>query len=185
MKKLKRNSTWVSLVINVFPTDMSSKFFPWIIRPLYHSSQFHASSWPIYPCMFENVCQKISLIFQRNFVHRSQIVKRIPVLTNFLRSMSCRGGECKGWCWPMRPKARALAQHGGPLGWMKESDPVILCDGRSMPPALTDHTTCPRVGLIYYWVYTKHRHELSHARKACPGTLVVPCLLSDANITLE
>jgi hypothetical protein len=25
---------------------------------------------------------------------------------------------------PMRPKARGLAQHGGPPGWLKESDPV-------------------------------------------------------------
>jgi hypothetical protein len=29
-----------------------------------------------------------------------------------------------------------------------------------MPPALTDHTTCPGLGLIYYQMYTKHRHEL-------------------------
>ncbi len=66
MKKLKRNSTWLSLVINVSPTDMSSKFFPWIIRPLYRSSQFHASSWPIYPCMFENVYQNF-LNFPKKF----------------------------------------------------------------------------------------------------------------------
>ncbi len=50
-------------------------------------------------------------------------------------------------------------------------------DGRSMPPALTDHPACPGLGLIYYWKFLKHRHELRHARKACPGTLVGPCLL--------
>ncbi len=37
-------------------------------------------------------------------------------------------------------RARWLAQHGDPLGWLK--------DGRSMPPALADHTTCPGVGLL-------------------------------------
>jgi hypothetical protein len=42
-----------------------------------------------------------------------------------------------------RPKARGLAQHGGPPGWLEESDPAG-CDGRPMPPALTDYTTCPR-----------------------------------------
>jgi hypothetical protein len=55
--------------------------------------------------------------------------------------------------WPMRPKARGLAQHGGPPGWLEESDPAgcdFLHDGRSMPPALTDYTTCPGLGPIYY-----------------------------------
>ncbi len=49
-----------------------------------------------------------------------------------------------------------------------------------MPPALTDHTTWPILGLIYYWMYTKHCHELRHARKAWPGTLYIvdPYLLS-------
>jgi hypothetical protein len=46
----------------------------------------------------------------------------------------------------MRPKARGLAQHGGPPGWLEGSDPAgcdFVRDGRSMPPALTDHTSCP------------------------------------------
>jgi hypothetical protein len=54
---------------------------------------------------------------------------------------------------PMRPKARGLAQRGGPPCWLKESDPAgcdFVRDGRSMPPALTDHTTCTGLGLIYY-----------------------------------
>ncbi len=46
-----------------------------------------------------------------------------------------------------------------------------------MPHALTDHNTCPWcLGLIYYWMYTKHRNELRHSRKTWPGTLVDPCL---------
>jgi hypothetical protein len=76
---------------------------------------------------------------------------------------------------PMRPKARGLAQHGGPPGFLEESDPAgcdFVCDGRSMPPAPTDYTTC-----------TQHRHELRHARKAWPGTLVDPCLLSGPHTT--
>jgi hypothetical protein len=49
----------------------------------------------------------------------------------------------------MRPKARELAQHGDPPGWLKESD----SEGRIlylMPPAQTDYTTFPGLGLIYY-----------------------------------
>ncbi len=26
----------------------------------------------------------------------------------------------------MRPKARGLAQHGGPPGWLEESDPAVV-----------------------------------------------------------
>ncbi len=41
----------------------------------------------------------------------------------------------------MWPKARGLAQHGGPPGWLEESDPAAGCDfvrdRRSMP------CTCP------------------------------------------
>jgi hypothetical protein len=50
---------------------------------------------------------------------------------------------------PMRPKARELAQHGGPPGWQEESDPAgcdFVRDGRSIPPAFTDHATCPGSG---------------------------------------
>jgi hypothetical protein len=46
----------------------------------------------------------------------------------------------------MRPKARGLAQHGGPPGLLEESvtqqGVIFLVDGQSMPPALTDHTPC-------------------------------------------
>jgi len=55
---------------------------------------------------------------------------------------------------PMRSKARGMAQHGGPPGWLEESDPAgwgFVRDGRSMTPSLTDHTTSPGLaGLIYY-----------------------------------
>jgi hypothetical protein len=56
----------------------------------------------------------------------------------------------------MRLKTRGLAQHGGTLGRLEESDPAgcdIVRDGRSMPPALTDHTIFPGIGLIYYCMY--------------------------------
>jgi hypothetical protein len=51
----------------------------------------------------------------------------------------------------MGPKARGLAQHGGPPGWLEDSDLEgcdLVRDGRSMPPALMDYTTCPGLGLI-------------------------------------
>jgi hypothetical protein len=38
----------------------------------------------------------------------------------------------------MRPKARGLTQHGGPPGWLEESDPAgcdFVRDGRPVPPA--------------------------------------------------
>jgi hypothetical protein len=38
-----------------------------------------------------------------------------------------RGGEA------MRPKARELAQHGGPSGWLEESDPYFERNGLSLP----------------------------------------------------
>jgi hypothetical protein len=53
----------------------------------------------------------------------------------------------------MRPKARGLVQHGGPPGLLEDSDPTkcnFVHDGRSMPPSLTDQTTCPGLGLICY-----------------------------------
>ncbi len=54
---------------------------------------------------------------------------------------------------PVRPKARELAQHGAPPGWLEESDPagcVLVRGGRSMLPAMTDHTTYPFLRLICY-----------------------------------
>ncbi len=49
----------------------------------------------------------------------------------------------------MRSKARGLAEHDGPPGWLEESDPAgcdFVRDGRSMPPSLTDHTACLGLG---------------------------------------
>ncbi len=50
----------------------------------------------------------------------------------------------------MSPKARGLAQHGGPPGWLEKIDSAgcdFMRDERSMPPALKDpHTTCPSSG---------------------------------------
>ena len=46
---------------------------------------------------------------------------------------------------PMRPKASGLAQHGGPPGWLEESDPAgfdFVRDVQFISPALTNHATC-------------------------------------------
>ncbi len=60
-----------------------------------------------------------------------------------------------------------------------------------MPPSLTDHTACPGLELLscellanpavvadvqILKMYTKHRHELYHERKAWFNTLVRPLL---------
>ncbi len=79
----------------------------------------------------------------------------------------------------MRLKAWCLTQHDGSPGWLEEIDPAgcyFVCVGWSLPPALMDHTTCPYLGMIYYWMYTKHRHELRHARKAWLFSRPVPSL---------
>jgi hypothetical protein len=54
-----------------------------------------------------------------------------------------RAGE-RGEALPMRPTARGLVQHGIPPGWLVENGParcVVVCDERSMPPALADQST--------------------------------------------
>jgi hypothetical protein len=88
----------------------------------------------------------------------------------------------------MRPKARGLAQHGGPPGSLEESDPagVILyvmdvpyrlpfCAG---PVALTGAAQLRADGVSGCCYIVTIRHELGHARKAWPGTLKDPWLLS-------
>jgi hypothetical protein len=92
------------------------------------------------------------------------------------------------WVQAMRPKARRLAQNGGPPGWFEESDPAgrdFVRDGRSMPPDLMDHTTCPVQRLICYKMYTKHRHELQckegmawHSSWPMPSLWVLVWILS-------
>jgi hypothetical protein len=41
----------------------------------------------------------------------------------------------------MRPKDRGLAHHGGPLGWLEESDPVgvvlYVMDRQAVPPTFS------------------------------------------------
>ncbi len=66
----------------------------------------------------------------------------------------------------MRPKARWLTQHGGPHGWLKESDPAgcdFVSDGRSMPPALTDHLARSGADLL---LNVHKTPSWGHARKA-------------------
>jgi hypothetical protein len=50
----------------------------------------------------------------------------------------------------MMSKAREMTQHGGPPGWLEESDPTRCCDGRSMPHSLTDSTDCPGLELLSF-----------------------------------
>jgi hypothetical protein len=73
----------------------------------------------------------------------------------------------------MRPKkARGLTQHGGPPGWLGEIDPAecdFVCDGRSMPPALADHTSCLSLGLI-------HRLNMELDRRSLFGLLCTAVL---------
>jgi hypothetical protein len=57
-----------------------------------------------------------------------------------------RGRSLEGRSEPIRPKARGLAQHGGPPGWLEESN-LAGCD-RSMPPVLTDRTAWPDLELL-------------------------------------
>jgi hypothetical protein len=111
-----------------------------------------------------------------------------PTLTswaNYSIMMKCtpESGNCRSvctlWSVPMRPKARGPTQQGDPP--LEESDPAecdFVPDGRSMTSALTDHTTCPYLGLICYKMYKIHRHEQCHARKVCMAyysTVVDPC----------
>jgi hypothetical protein len=86
-------------------------------------------------------------------------------------------GECVG---PMRPKARGPVQHGGLPGWLEESDPAgcdFVREGRSTPPAQTDHTAC----LVWGWSCAKCTQTLPWATARKEGvscTLVDPCPLS-------
>jgi hypothetical protein len=72
---------------------------------------------------------------------------KIPVQTD-MSSLILSAGKnrvvtrCVRRCYSVRPKARWLAQHGGPPGWLEESDPagVILpyrtgCPDRTCPAA--------------------------------------------------
>jgi hypothetical protein len=78
-------------------------------------------------------------------------------------------GKCneKGWAYARKQRlllcvlcGSGLAQHGVQPGRMEESGPALAAgfdfvrDGRSMFPALTDHSICPGLGIIYYRTYT-------------------------------
>ncbi len=84
--------------------------------------------------------------------------------------------------WAMRLKARWLAQHGGPPGWLEESDPAgcdFARDGRYMLPALTDHTTCPGSGAdLLPNVHKTPPWSTSRKEGMAWYTLVDPCILS-------
>jgi hypothetical protein len=79
--------------------------------------------------------QSVALSVSLSFFRRGSKTLKI-----FMFKVFMGGGE---WA-TVRSKARGLDQHGGlPAGWLEESDPPgcdFVRDGRSMPPALTDHT---------------------------------------------
>jgi hypothetical protein len=84
----------------------------------------------------------------------------------------------------MRPKARGLTQHGGPPGWLEESDPAgcdFVRDGRAVLPAFSYRRLRADGISSCCYIVNVHNHPacaMSHTRKAWPGTLVDPCLLS-------
>jgi hypothetical protein len=118
--------------------------------------------------------------------------------TTPLPCMSCTwGGRLERW-----------PQHGSPPGWLEESDSprrdlCCDCDGRSMPPSPGGPYCLPWSGAAWLWassksrcscwcfstecMYTKHRHELNHARKAWVKSLVRPlpsALVSHISVTV-
>ncbi len=64
-------------------------------------------------------------------------------------------------------EGQRLAQHGGPPGWLEESDPAgcaFVSDGRSMPLALTDQTTGrqpPSLSSVLYGIISESRSVLA------------------------
>ncbi len=55
--------------------------------------------------------------------------------------------------WEGCPGVLCVWLRAGLPGWLEESDPAgcdFVRDGRSMTPAMTDHTTCSGLGLIKY-----------------------------------
>jgi hypothetical protein len=82
----------------------------------------------------------------------------------------------------MRPKARGLAQHGGPPGWLEESDPAVwFCTWWTGHTAC--RTNCPyrRCPVASWWnfqvlLYCKCTHSsvmsyITQGRHGWPGTL--------------
>jgi hypothetical protein len=90
----------------------------------------------------------------------------------------------------MRPKARGLAQHGSPTGWLEESDPAgVILNVMDWPyrlPFPYRYTVCPdrscpaasrwNFQLLLYIKCTQPS-VVSYVTQ-WPGTLVGPCLLS-------
>ncbi len=61
----------------------------------------------------------------KNLLHPTVFSARIYQLKN---PMSAHRRWPALWLGPVRPKARGLAQHGDPPGWLKESDPAgVFC----------------------------------------------------------
>ncbi len=89
-----------------------------------------------------------------------------------------RSGSWNQWIggglWPVRPKAREVAQYGGPPGWLEESDPAgcdFVCDERSMPSPLTSHTICP----VWGWSTTQCTQNtvMSYVKQGRPSPITI------------
>ncbi len=90
---------------------------------------------------------------------------------------------------PTRPKARGLAQHGGSPVWLEKSDPtgVILYVMygqysplfRTVPATLTGAAKMRADGISSScYIINVHNRMSWSTRKAWPGALVDPCILS-------
>jgi hypothetical protein len=86
-------------------------------------------------------------------------------------------------------KARGQAQHGGPPGWLEESNTAgvffYMMDEpyRTAPVALT-RAVQMRAQLLLYNNVHNHTSHVRHTRKALPGTLVDLCILSVITVCL-
>jgi hypothetical protein len=69
-------------------------------------------------------------------IHGQTVMSSLNILS--AGKIDC-GKMCDEVLLLMRPKARGLAHHGGPPGWLEESDPagvILYCDGRAVLTAL-------------------------------------------------
>ncbi len=74
------------------------------------------------------------MLFIRDKLHNqaylqySAVRSLSTVISKHFKSSKVKGFKHVFVCGPMRPKAREMAQHGGPACWLEESDPpgVIL-----------------------------------------------------------
>ncbi len=65
----------------------------------------------------------------------------MPSAHSWAAPVRADGTVQQGWRYaPKRPKARGLAQHGGPPGWLEESNQagvILYVIARAVPPAFS------------------------------------------------